>query len=164
MKLYHGTNYPFDKIDLTKGRRGKDFGQGFYLSADYGQALDMAHNTVDRMETGSATVLTFAFDEALLSKDSPLKVKSFDGYSLEWARFVYARRNYRKPGCLHDYDIVYGPIANDKVGLQLQRYRQHIISIEKLVAELKYKVPTFQYFFGTAQAISHLKKIEDYGR
>lgn len=160
MILYHGTNYPFDTIDLSKGRRGKDFGQGFYLSADYGQALDMAHNTVDRMEEGSPTVLTFEFDDALLSTESPLKVKVFDGYSLEWAKFVYACRNYRKSGCLHDYDIVYGPIANDKVGLQLQRYRQHIISIEKLVEELTYKIPTFQYFFGTELAINYLTLIE----
>ena len=33
MKLYHGSNVSIDTIDLKRGRRGKDFGQGFYLSA-----------------------------------------------------------------------------------------------------------------------------------
>lgn len=32
MKLYHGTNMVFDKIDLCKSKPNKDFGQGFYLS------------------------------------------------------------------------------------------------------------------------------------
>ena len=31
MKLYHGTNIVFDKIDLQKSKPNKDFGQGFYL-------------------------------------------------------------------------------------------------------------------------------------
>ncbi len=39
MKLYYGTNQAFDVIDLQKSKPNKDFGQGFYLSADYEQAL-----------------------------------------------------------------------------------------------------------------------------
>lgn len=39
MKLYHGSNLEIGTIDLLKGRKGKDFGQGFYLSADYTQAI-----------------------------------------------------------------------------------------------------------------------------
>ena len=42
MKLYHGTNRDFDQIDLLKSKPNKDFGRGFYLSADYKQALNMA--------------------------------------------------------------------------------------------------------------------------
>ena len=38
MILYHGTNMAFDAIDLKKSKPNKDFGQGFYLSADYAQA------------------------------------------------------------------------------------------------------------------------------
>ncbi|MBO5871082.1 MAG: DUF3990 domain-containing protein, partial [Bacteroidaceae bacterium] len=42
MILYHGTNVEFDVIDLAKSKPNKDFGQGFYLTADYEQALAMA--------------------------------------------------------------------------------------------------------------------------
>ena len=35
MILYHGSNVEIDEIHLSKGRHGKDFGKGFYLSADY---------------------------------------------------------------------------------------------------------------------------------
>jgi len=42
MILYHGTNADFGDIDLTKSKPNKDFGQGFYLSCEYTQAMDMA--------------------------------------------------------------------------------------------------------------------------
>ena len=42
MILYHGSNVKIDSIDLSKSMRGKDFGQGFYLSADKKQAEEMA--------------------------------------------------------------------------------------------------------------------------
>ena len=45
MKLYHGTNIDFEKIDIAKSKPNKDFGRGFYLSADYKQAQNMAHPT-----------------------------------------------------------------------------------------------------------------------
>ncbi len=41
MILYHGSNIDIDKIDLTKSKPYKDFGKGFYLSADKQQAQRM---------------------------------------------------------------------------------------------------------------------------
>ena len=62
MILYHGTNVVFDEIDLTKSKPNKDFGQGFYLSREYTQAMDMAKTKVEQLESGSPTVLTFEAD------------------------------------------------------------------------------------------------------
>lgn len=42
MKLYHGTNVDFDRIDVTKSKAYKDFGQGFYLTDIRTQAEDWA--------------------------------------------------------------------------------------------------------------------------
>lgn len=42
MILYHGSNVEIVRIDLAKSRPNKDFGKGFYLSADYHQAIRMA--------------------------------------------------------------------------------------------------------------------------
>ena len=54
----------------------------------------------------------------------------------------------------HDYDIVYGPIADDGVTYQLRRYEGGVISLQRLVKELKYaKGITFQYYFGTERAL-----------
>ena len=38
MILYHGSNIEISQIDIDKGRKGKDFGKGFYLSEDIKQA------------------------------------------------------------------------------------------------------------------------------
>ncbi len=34
IQLYHGSTVDIDCIDLQKSRPNKDFGRGFYLSAD----------------------------------------------------------------------------------------------------------------------------------
>lgn len=42
MILYHGSNVEIQKIDLSRTKPYKDFGRGFYLSADKHQAMRMA--------------------------------------------------------------------------------------------------------------------------
>lgn len=42
MILYHGSNVEIDTIDFSKSKVGKDFGVGFYLSAEEQQAQEMA--------------------------------------------------------------------------------------------------------------------------
>lgn len=160
MKLYHGSNMSIDEIDLKRGRRGKDFGQGFYLSADRSQALMMADRTVDREESGEATLTTYLFDDSVLFNPSDLKVKLFEGYTKEWAEFIMMNRSNRTLTPAHDYDIVYGPIADDKVGLQISRYQLQYIAMEELIRQLSFIRPTYQYFFGTERAILLLHKIE----
>lgn len=159
MKLYHGSNVSIDTIDLKRGRRGKDFGQGFYLSADAMQARMMAERTVDREESGSPILTTYEFDEAILTSVSDLKVKAFEGYTEEWAEFIMMNRNNKSREQVHDYDIVYGPIADDKVGLQISRYQLQYIPMTELIRQLTFVRPTFQFFFGTERAIKLLHKI-----
>ncbi len=156
MKLYHGSNVKIEKIDLCRGRVGKDFGRGFYLSSDKQQAAVMAQTAVEREGHGVPFLNCFDFDESCL-KSGTLRVKVFEGYSQEWAEFIVANRNNRTDKQVHDYDIVYGPIADDRVGLQLRRFQNMYISLSQLVEELQYIHPTFQYFFGTEQALEYLK-------
>lgn len=44
-RLYHGSNVAIEQIDLSRSKRGKDFGQGFYLNANADQAMAMAIRT-----------------------------------------------------------------------------------------------------------------------
>ena len=158
IELYHGSNIEIDKIDLKKGRLGKDFGRGFYMSEDKTQALKMAQTAVDREETGNPTITTFLFDDSLLHIPNTLNVKVFKEYSKEWAQFVFMNRSNKTETQTHDFDVVYGPIANDKVGVQIRRFMMKYIDIEQLVKELEFVHPTFQYFFGTEKALSYLTK------
>ena len=158
MILYHGSNVEIRHIDLSKSARGKDFGKGFYLSEDEKQAEDMA--VFKSLQTNSTPIVnSFEFDERAMS-DHSLRVKIFKEYSLEWAEFVFKNRSNRSDTPIHEYDIVYGPIADDKVGVQIRNFMEGNISIDVFLERLKFiKGITFQYFFGTEKAIKLLKRL-----
>ena len=152
MRLYHGSNCRIDVIDLAKSKPFKDFGKGFYLSDKKAQAMDMA-NFKSLISGGIPVVTGFEFDAKGLDS-SGLKIKRFDSYSDEWLDFIIANREGYN---VEKYDFVYGPIADDKVGFQLRRYKDEVIDRDELLERLKYmKGITFQYFFGSVDAIKYL--------
>ena len=156
MKLYHGSNVEIESIDLARGRRGKDFGKGFYANPDYMQAVEFCFSVIRREGVGVPTVTSFDFDESALNV---LNVMRFDGYSKEWAEFILLNRNNTSDVPAHDYDIVVGPIADDGVGTQIRRLSRGFITFDAFLEELKYSKVSIQYFFGTEEAIKYLKKI-----
>lgn len=78
MKLYHGTVYDIENIDLSKSNSAKDFGKGFYLSPDRQQAERWAIFKSMQLN-GIPKVYEFDFDESLL-KSGGLSVKVFEEY------------------------------------------------------------------------------------
>ena len=76
------------------------------------------------------------------------------------ADFVLANRD----GCpVERYDIVYGPIANDKVGMQIRKLKDGSIDKSEFLNRLKYmKGITYQFFFGSEVAIEHLKRVFEF--
>ncbi len=156
--LYHGSNIAIDKIDLSKSKKGKDFGQGFYLNPNYDQAKAMAEFKTEFLAFGTPTVTVFDFDFEGAKADG-LNIKTFDDYSEEWAEFVVMNRRNNTPEQIHPYDIVVGPIADDKVGLQIRLYTEGYITVEKLVKEIKYHGDkSIQYFFANERSLNYLKR------
>ena len=122
--------------------------------------MEMAVRTSKRMQEGEPVVNAYLFDDSLLSSEcTPLSVKIFEDYSVEWAEFILKNRKNMASQPAHSYDIVVGPIANDTVGLQMRRFIQGYIDIERMIEELRFQKTAIQYFFGTEKAISYLKKI-----
>lgn len=157
MKLYHGSNVIVYKVDLMRSKPYKDFGRGFYLSAVEVQAQKMAQYRALTLG-GSPVVSVFDFDEKHLV-DGSLSCLTFDSYTAEWAKFVFKNRNEAE-NFQHDYDVIYGPIANDKIGFQIQKLEDGSIDMDEFLNRIKYiKGITFQYLFGTERAISFLKKL-----
>ncbi len=160
IRLYHGSNMVIEHIDLSRSKRGKDFGQGFYLNANPDQAMEMAVRTTRFLNEGAATLSCFEFDEDE-AKKSGLNIKIFPDYSEEWAEFVVMNRKNNSDVPAHPYDIVIGPIADDTVGVQIRRFIMGYLSASALVEELRFKGDhAVQYFFGTPKAIQLLKRIE----
>lgn len=92
-------------------------------------------------------------------RDIPtLKVLHFDKPSDEWVDFV--EKNRQDINFVHDYDIVYGPVANDRVYAQLALYEQGFISKATLISELKAYKLIDQLLFHTENALKHLHFID----
>lgn len=159
IRPHHGSNVGIDAIDLSLSKKGKDFGQGFYLNPSYKQALEMAEFKVDIFGVGIPLVSSFDFDEDA-AREAGLSIKVFDDYSKEWAQFVVDNRNNNSDYPIHDFDIVIGPIADDKVGFQIRKYIENEISIDKLIERIKYYGDkSTQYFFGTEKSLNYLSKV-----
>lgn len=156
MRLYHGSTVDIPQIDLSKSKPNKDFGRAFYLSADKQQALEMAQFRAEFEDT-KPVVNVYDFDETLFQQ---FRYKCFEEYTEEWAHFVYDHRTEPQGLTLHDYDIVYGPIANDRIGAQIVRFKQGYISFDEFLSRIQYiKGITFQYAFCTQEAVDKLIKI-----
>lgn len=160
IKLYHGTDVLFDIPDLAKCNPNKDFGRGFYLTPDLAAAKRMAEraNERDGWSGGPRYVLTYLLDETALSE---LSVKKFAlPLNEECARFVMANRLPRSKAADHNrdnrYDLVIGPVADDKMVGLFKMYERGIWTLERVVEELRYKKLTVQYSFHTVKALSKL--------
>lgn len=153
--LYHGSNVSIEKIDLTRSHPDKDFGKGYYLTDIRTQAEAMSIRRVRIAGEGEPTLTVYSFDESQLHSPE-LRVKVFDEPTEEWALFVLSNREASLTGYMHDYDIVIGPIADDGVAFQLDRYTRHMITLATLVEELTYRKLNRQYYFGTERALQTL--------
>ena len=130
------------------------------MASDREQAQDVALARVD-IFGGEPVVNEYRFDETLLA-DGALSYMSFDSYSEDWADFVYKHRDEtQNPPYMQPFDVVYGPIANDRVGLQIRNYRMGNIGKKEFLRRLRYmRGITFQYAFCTQKAIEKLSPYE----
>jgi len=65
IKLYHGSNTKIEVPDLLHSKPFKDFGRGFYLSADKQQAWDMAFQKVSQTQEGKAEVTELKYAKGI---------------------------------------------------------------------------------------------------
>ena len=124
--LYHGTNEPFDAPDPNRGRRGTDFGQGFYLTPDFDSAANIAGLSVARAGFGRKVVMCYEFDEDR-AVALGLSRRRFPSLGEDWMAFVIANRMGDRTASDHNidrlYDVVDGLVADDKIVTLLRRYQ-----------------------------------------
>jgi len=170
--LYHGSSYDFDAIDLQQGRPYKDFGQGFYTSADIDHAKSMAERNAQmrksklrRLEPGHELIMKWLYHYQFdAGKTKELALKEFTGADREWGLFITLNRLGKIVP--HKYDIVIGPTANDFTNPTIQFYMSGGVgevgsdrAVDELIRLLlPYKLPA-QHFFATKRAIECLTLI-----
>ena len=157
MILYHGSNVSFSEIDLEKGLPAKDFGRGFYMTDSLECAEKTAAQRVVRLG-GKPKVMVFDCDESAVRS---MNVRAFEAPSREWALFVRANRRTDCESEDHNrdnrYDIVRGPIANDKLSLLFRLYERDIITVDEFARRMQFKELYTQYSFHTELALSALR-------
>ena len=122
---YHGSNTIIKIPDLEHSRTDIDFGKGFYLTDDIYQA----HKWACRKRHNAGKNITNSYKLSFTG----LKIKHFD-LDLDWLEFVIANRTYSKPAKTYDeYDIIIGPIANDKLFDTIDMYQSGLISAENAI-------------------------------
>lgn len=155
MKLYHGSTVTVRKPSLRPGRLNADFGKGFYTTSNYEQAVRWAHIKKEREEAMRAVVSVYAFNEDLL--DSPdLNIRLFTGADESWLYFVTGCRKSHP----HDFDLVQGPVANDKVFTTVNLFESGVLSAEAAIIQLKAYKTYDQLSFHTDKTIKALRFIE----
>jgi hypothetical protein len=156
MKLYHGTNIDFGGIDLAKCPPDRDFGQAFYTTNIKTHAERRAQEAVRKFK-GIVTVMEFDFDfEKIMTTNPTLRIKRFAGVSEEWARFVMFNRLRKENAPAHEYDIVEGPVANDRMFRQFQLFSTHRIQLNEFIKNLTFRENTHQIAFCSELAIDAL--------
>ncbi len=155
MKIYHGSLEVVEHPMILQPNRKLDYGAGFYTTTSEKQSKEWVERRMLEKHSTYGYVNVYEFDDKKLSE---FKSRIFTEPSEEWAEFVLANRT--KTGFTRDYDIVYGPVANDRVYLQFSLYESGAISVETLIRELKTYKLVDQYLFHTEKALTALHFIE----
>ena len=157
MRLYHGSTMAVRKPSLRTGRSNADFGKGFYTTSNLEQAERWAHIKQEREKAPRAVVSVYEFDETLLDHSDWI-IRHFDGADESWLSFVTDCRKSRG----HGFDLVLGPVANDKVFTTVNLFESGVISAEAAILQLKAYKTYDQLSFHTARAIGTLRFVDAY--
>lgn len=157
MRLYHGSTVSVRRPSLRPGRTNADFGKGFYTTSSSEQAERWAHIKREREEARRAVVSVYEFDETLLDS-SDWNIRHFNGADEAWLYFVTDCRKSRG----HDFDLVLGPVANDKVFTTVNLFESGVLSFEAAILQLKAYKTYDQLSFHTERVIKSLRFVESY--
>lgn len=161
MILFHGGLSVVEepRIMNRASYRPLDFGTGFYTTTSYDQASRWVWNRLAHDPSARAGYVTsYEFDETAFAS-AGLKQLDFPGnpVTVEWFRFIMRNRKQRNPE--HGYDIVTGPVANDRVYTVILQYEAGFLTEEEAVARLKPYRLAGQVLFHTERSLSFLKKV-----
>ena len=142
--IYHGSYCKVEKPKIIGGKYTKDFGIGFYCTILGEQAEKWAK------KYDTPTINMYEYNE-----NSNLKIKNFTVMTEEWLDFIIKCRNGQK----HEYDIVIGAMADDKVYNYITALMSGTITREAFWELAKFRHPTHQIAFCTEEALKCIKFI-----
>lgn len=154
-KVYHGSIEVVKNPEIRQPNRSLDYGSGFYTTTSIEQAKKLVERRMKDKGVPVGNVNVYELDDTAIQD---LKSLIFESPTEEWVNFVMKNRTER--GFTHDYDIVYGPVADDSVYTQFTLYEGGIISMPTLIQELKTYRLVDQYLFHTERSLTAIKFVE----
>ena len=155
MLLYHGSPQIVRKPCILVPNRTLDYGIGFYTTTAEQQAHDWALRRISSGACGYVNV--YEFDETLLD-NADLNIRRFHGADEPWLSFVTDCRKSRG----HSYDLVQGPVADDKVFTTVNLFESGVLSAEAAIMQLKAYKTYDQLSFHTGKVIHSLRFVESF--
>lgn len=135
--LYHGSNVVVEHPLVNIGRKGLDFGPGFYLTPLLEQATRWAVRIKTLRKAEHAIVNTYDYFPV-----DGYKVKRLAAYDKEWLDFIVDSRAGKCPWA--GYDIVEGGVADDRVIDSVEAYINGYADVEHTLRQLVYHKPSYQ--------------------
>jgi len=153
MIIYHGSNVVVEQPKILQSERMLDFGTGFYATSNKEQAVRWAERVADRRETKDQMLSIYEFDLDAARRD--LAIIRFDKPNGEWLDFVCANRSGREAS--KPYDMVFGPVADDKVYTVVQYYENGVYDKNDAIKRLKVEKLFNQILFHTDKSLVYCR-------
>lgn len=154
MILFHGSLQIVEQPRILTPTRTLDYGAGFYTTTSEQQAKDWVLRKISGQNAGYVNV--YDFDDEMSAH--LVRLNFNNPPDEDWVDFVYANRTQR--GFEHKYDLVYGPVANDRVYAAFSLFEQGLLSKRELISELSSYKLIDQMLFHTEESLKVLKFIE----
>ena len=160
MKIFHGSNIEVKNPKILTSARVGDFGRGFYTTSNLEQARRWAQIRAKQEDVQSGIVTVFEVSD-MIFENSELRIKTFEKADEEWLDFVLENR--KNTEFEHGFDLVVGPVADDRVYVCLNMLEDGLADRETVIKKLKTYVLADQILFHTAKSLLFLnyEKMEE---
>lgn len=150
-ELYHGSLEIVRNPEIREPERTLDYGAGFYLTTSQEQAEAWVRRKLKENNAVGYLNIYEYYEE----READLNVLIFRLPDEAWLDFVM--QNRMTPDFKHDYDIVKGPVANDKVYASFALYEAGLLDKKELITELKAYRLVNQILIHTSRALNCIR-------
>ncbi|MCW6086545.1 MULTISPECIES: DUF3990 domain-containing protein [Clostridium] len=150
MILYHGSNVIVEDPKIIKAIRTLDFGYDFYTTTSYDQALKWVKIKSRRENVEKGIISIYEIEDTL-------NIKVFNGANKSWLEFVLDNR--MKEGYTHNYDVVKGSVADDRVYACLNAFENKFMDFDMTIKEFRTYKLSDQISFHTKESLKYLNFI-----
>ncbi len=151
MIVYHGASKIIQKPQIILSEIGREFGVGFYVTAERGVAVQNARLAAKKgfiYDNPKPILNVYELDVEWLTAE--FSVIRLEKYSKQWLDFVL--QCYTDIHFVHPYDAVFGNAVTAEVREALSLYRHGKISEAEILARLSDSTAVEQICFSTAAA------------